>query len=949
MPSYPSNRFTFLAKSLRSCRRIWSYLIRPEKFAHAFLIVVVTVTSTFICNNDCHGQFYETFEGETPTWKRHEADCQIAERSWKQRRAADLTLAQETANRAEQIKFRCGPGTKILVSHNVPPSFVITELKPSIRIRSSKRGIRLGVRVVLPHTEAPDRSGPLTTILYGPVSKQTHRWETLELSSNQDLQSQLKEELWMLRGNFGSQVTLRDAFVDRVVLNVYTGAGEHSVEIDDLRLNGIVEANRVSNRVPGSLIYDPAVQKASANLLHPTNSSARPNNVQSTEKRPSHIVRDGTVMLVNKRPFFPRIIEFNGENFDFLKSIGFNTIELKTAPTQQQLQQAANLKLYLISPPPTSVGLSPIGFEFDPVLAWSLGRNLSNRDLPTMQQRISEIRESDQRENRPLVANAKSHFSTIARQADILSVGLQPLGTSFIASQYGDWIKRRSQSIVSAKPVWADIQTELSLSVENQSKALFGTMPPAPIELQQIRFLTAEAISAGARGLRFRSRSRLDQSDPVTRLRALTCQYNNRWLEQIQPWLAGGAVMGQLTSREPGGGEVKTTAINTNRARLLIVQRPTHHEQYWAGDKPLQTIELSDPNSIYTSRAYQLTDVDLKPLSVSRQPSGTQVQIPDCPYLTTIVMTEDPLVVNGLMDSFQQIGQQSMFQMHHEITKQWMAIMQLVDRQMARVGHRTPAGSGSLNEATNALQNSIQMIGRNSPSTALPFLDRTDERLAFLRREIQGEALGLFQSKCSTPLVAHSSLVPLHWMLAGQLQQSASAINGLASGDFENLELMKRSGWENRRDATPNLVTGVELAQDAAYDGQYGLKLSVFSRGTSVVESVPVWVSSPKVNVKPNELIRIHGWVNVPNVIAGSEDGLTIVDSIGGSDLAERIPVTQGWQEFTLYRTAEVDSNLQIKFELNGIGIAMVDEVTVRKIGLSNLRRQATNPSNAAR
>ena len=35
---------------------------------------------------------------------------------------------------------------------------------------------------------------------------------------------------------------------------------------------------------------------------------------------------------------------------------------------------------------------------------------------------------------------------------------------------------------------------------------------------------------------------------------------------------------------------LEVTAINTSRSRLLLIQRPTHHEQYWAGDRPLQDI-----------------------------------------------------------------------------------------------------------------------------------------------------------------------------------------------------------------------------------------------------------------------------------------------------------------------------------------------------------------------
>ena len=67
-----------------------------------------------------------------------------------------------------------------------------------------------------------------------------------------------------------------------------------------------------------------------------------------------------------------------------------------------------------------------------------------------------------------------------------------------------------------------------------------------------------------------------------------------------------------------------------------------------------------------------------------------------------------------------------------------------------------------------------------------------------------------------------------------------------------------------------------------------------------------------------------------------------IIDSLGGPSMAERIPVTDGWQEFTLYRGVESDRELQITFALTGAGEAMFDEVTIRTVDLPSSERQAS-------
>ena len=138
----------------------------------------------------------------------------------------------------------------------------------------------------------------------------------------------------------------------------------------------------------------------------------------------------------------------------------------------EQLVEAKRLDMWIVCPPPASIGVSDIGFEYDRVLAWSVGKALTGRDIHTVAQRIREIRESDLRENRPVVGNVSSNWSNLAQQLDILSVGLQPLGTSFIASQYSDWLRQRAHSVATSKPVWADIQTELSKTLLDQVLSL---------------------------------------------------------------------------------------------------------------------------------------------------------------------------------------------------------------------------------------------------------------------------------------------------------------------------------------------------------------------------------------------------------------------------------------------------------------------------------------------
>ena len=895
------------------------------------IIAVAVAAGFWLSATPANAQFHEDFEKLGSTWQQSETDCVIQKSKWSSRRVNEKT----ENNRFEQVNFTTGQGTHIFVTHDVTPALVIPELKPSVRVRSEVRGVKVYVRVVLPETPSPDGNGPMTTLVSGDAYKSNGKWQRLTFGgkgANSDLADNLREKIWLLRREYGQHVSATGAYIDKVALNLYSGPGRTSIDIDDLKVDGIVAAKAVLQEHV-EVVRDKKVHGVSA-------------FEQATDKKRSLVVRDGTVLLVKKQPFFAKIIQHNGEPFNYLKALGFNVVELKRTATYEQLELASKLDLWIVCPPPSNVGLSEIPFHFDRVMAWKLGDNLTGRDLPVIEQRIQEIRESDQRVGRPIIGHAVSDWTALTNLTDILVAGLQPLGTSSLASQYSDWIQVRSDKTGNRRPIWADVQTELSPALMRQVKTLVPQVPPTPVEPEQIKFLAYEAITGGARGIRFTSSNRLDGVDPVTRLRALTLQWVNAELAQLEPWVAGGVMMGKLSL--PGDSGVEVTAINTSRSRLLLIQRTTHHEQYLAGDQPLTQISFSDLDSAFTDKAYLINQSGLESLANVRGTNGTQLVIDNCPYAAAVVLTQDPLVVNFLTSSYEQVTQQSILAMRFELTRQWIAIEQLIDAQMQSIVRQTPEASSELARASTAFGNATRMLNQQNELSAEQFLNQANQHLAQARRAVINDPLASFQSKSSAALTSHCSLIPLHWTLADALANGKWDPNGLPGGDFENLEHMKSHGWRNRRDDNDAVKTKVGLIKSAAVDGTYGLQVSVVpstDRPVDLIEASPLTIKTPNVKVKSGQFVRIHGWVNVPKAFVGSQDGLRITDTLGGPAMAERVLVTNGWQEFSLYRGVEKAGQLSVSFELTGIGTASIDEVTIRTIQLpAEGIRQAKRP-----
>ena len=460
-----------------------------------------------------------------------------------------------------------------------------------------------------------------------------------------------------------------------------------------------------------------------------------------------------------------------------------------------------------------------------------MGENRTARDLQNITATIQEIRESDLRINRPIYGNVSADWPALNPNLDILSVGQQPVGTSFIASQYGEWIRERTQFAGASNIPWADVQTEFATDMQRQVRAIAGTVPPVPLSPQQIMYLATDAVRSGARGIRFLSKTRLDGRDPATRLRGSTLQFVLGELSQYEPWVAGGAVRGEVEAEQ---ANLRVTALETSQGRLLLIQRPTHREQYWAGDAALTTISFRDVAAPRSDQAYQITPAGLKPLAVERDPAGVRVTIEDCPYSTALFFTQNPMVVRRLNSMYEyRPGEETHLHSFANLARQWIAIMQLVEEQMNRMGRSTPAASGALNEAVNAMRQASRLQLGRADSVGLKFVERTFERLAFVQREFMTEPLGEFPSKTSSPLLTHFSLVPLHWQLANHLRNANWKPNGLAGGDFEDLSHMTKNGWINRRVDHPGLATQVELSRDAAAQGDYGLQLQVTSSGLS--------------------------------------------------------------------------------------------------------------------
>jgi hypothetical protein len=175
--------------------------------------------------------------------------------------------------------------------------------------------------------------------------------------------------------------------------------------------------------------------------------------------------------------------------------------------------------------------------------------------------------------------------------------------------------------------------------------------------------------------------------------------------------------------------------------------------------------------------------------------------------------------------------------------------------------------------------------------------------------------------------------LPEYWQFTSEQSTTGRSANLLVGGEFEDLPFMMQSGWRHYQHPLASVTTDVQLSAEKVHGGKLALRLQVNpakpEQPPTLVETAPLWVTTPPLAVEAGNVVYIHGWVNLPKPPVGSVDGLLIVDSISGEPLAERIGQTNGWREVTLFRAVPRTQPLAVTFALTGLGEAWLDDFTV--------------------
>jgi hypothetical protein len=848
------------------------------------------------------------------------------------------TIQRDAAHRGdagERLVLDASAGSTLRLQFPIGAAGVIDEFRAAVWVRANRPAIRLGVRIALPNFASRQTGQPIHVVVQGTASRHPDRWEVLEAA---DIVTGLERQLSALRAQHGPTGSLAGAVATHLVLELYSAPGHYELSIDDLQVEGLIPASVPRARLAG--VADPGDARSVRQVAF--TEAAAPT---ATASAPTAALTRG-VLEVEGVPFFPRSLDSNGEPLAAIARLGFNCVRLSAPATADLLAEAKQAGVWLISPPPDLPdidirdvdSLPSFSSRWDRVLFWDMGSGLAETDVEQLAERVRRVRTCDSHGSRPLIAAADSGLRTISRHVDMLVARRTVLGTSLELLDYLAWLRERPRLTRPGTPILAALSTEIDPRTSRQAAALSGIGGQGlAVDPESLCLASLAAVSAGTRGILFSSTRRIDGDDHESRSRAAAALSMNLQLKLLEPWGAAGRFAAAAQASDP---EVQAVVLEAARARMVVAWRCVQGSQivarHYHGDIPrnAQPLTLLVPGVPEAHRAWEVSPGGLRPLRHKRVTGGISLTLDSFRAHSLILLSGDPAVTAHVQERVRGLVPLEL------ASARALAVGVLAD-DASLLGRLPPAALGNLPVAAmlSEAQRDMQQAeaAAADPAVAIESLRRAAaiggqvERLAWERGVL---ATG---SMVASPLSTSDATLAEHWRFIDALAGTAPTTELLAGGGMDRIEDLAAAGWRHFALEQQALRTAVEIdrSQPAVGSGSLVMKAEPTSATDApvVVETPPVWLTTPAVRVPAGRLLEIQARVWVPRPIKGSVDGLLVFDSLGGPALAERVGMTSAWRRLVLYRIVPadaVDEPLTVTFALTGMGEARIDDVSVR-------------------
>jgi hypothetical protein len=871
------------------------------------------------------------FEGQTPSWEKGAADGAVREV------VHEISDAYpHFGERSEHLQVVCRSGSYAYYYYPVTKAPLGDDLTIGVWIRANRPGVQILARLVLPKERDPrNLDQPLTVLLPGDFYQPVSRWKKLEVRRPTRL---ARSQQQLMRASLQRDVDFSNAYVDQVVLNVYSGPGMTELWIDDLEVGPV--ADRES---PFSLTGRPGGPV-----------TLRPPSVLATPAARAAVVElDHDQLVVNGRRFFPRGIRHSDTPLNVLRNTGFNTVWLDRSTPTGFIDEAANLGFWLV--PGLSLGKGDPNLENaealrsqmdrftgkDAVLFWDLGSGLMDEQSARVAQLSRVIRTADP--PRPVGADVWDGLRAYSRTVDLLGIHRWPLLTGMELMQYRDWLYQRRLLARPGVFLWTWVQTHLPdwyTTLVFGKTASAGFSEPIGPQPEQIRLLTYLALATGCKGLGFWSDRFLADSHQG-RDRLLTLAILNQEIKMLEPLLGDADDPAWIDTSIP---EVKAAVLRTQHGILVLPMWLGTGGQFVPGQSAAINLRIVVPQIPDGAQAWQVSAADVRALRFERVIGGTALVLPEFGVTSAIIFTSENgpegIVVRlqNQVRSFAKVAAQwAIYLAQDEINKVGRVEAQLEElghRLTDAKGHELPDSHKLMDNARERLKRALALWDKADYREAYAEADRALRPLRIVMRLQWDRAVADLSAPVASPYAVSFYTLPAHWKFMDEIHQGRFGPNLLPNGSFETTATAAAGDWLPQESKLDDVDLAARRVADQPKDGKQCLLLEIKPRVVLPPPEPPLEraflaINSPAVRLQPGTRVKISGWIRIPRKIAGTVDGVLFYDSAGGEPLAIRLQEPMPWRQFTLYRWVPSSGQISVTLALTGIGQAYFDDIRI--------------------
>ena len=638
----------------------------------AILMLVAIVSAKADGNDTATGMIHEGFESTLPAWRQEQTDATVTlhihDRS---------SRAAHEGRLSEHFQFTSGAGSSFIYSFPLAKIPINEALKVNLFVRSTRGGLRIMGRVVLPSDTDPETGQPSFVLIPGTIYDQVDRWQRLELSN---MLPSIERQARVLRAATRRPVSLEGAYLDQLAINLFGGEGETEAFIDDLTIGPVSNAVIAEQAQP--------VTPGAPSPVEPESKPANRSNarVQLVDGQLRKRADDG-----KDYDWVFTAIDAPGANVELLRKSGFDVLSTEIDDDPKRIQEAIRRGFLLA--PNLNATLEGRAVEADRMVSdakgypyqesvafWNLGEQLGrSRDVAARNAELERIRsviaglrglpENVSHLTTATVAGELPLYSSLPRNLSIMGIKSNFLSTAIDPQDGYAFLKQRRDLTALSNPknlfcTWIPATISPTVKSAIWGKESIPEWGNPQVHPEQLRLYTYLALGAGYRGIGFKGDETL--TGRAGRMLLIEMALLNEEIDLCEGILARGKDpipfyktfppdpptlpqpgskvnqrMPVLKELEPTPG-IRAAGISTRDRKgiLLLVADYSGSSQFVPAQMSMNELKITVPVP-ESAQAFEISPGDVRTLERERSVGGARFTIPEFGPTSLILITTD--------------------------------------------------------------------------------------------------------------------------------------------------------------------------------------------------------------------------------------------------------------------------------------------------------------------